>query len=205
VNVAATQDAALVDAVRAGDERAFTRLIDTYGPGMRRFALATVGNAPVADEVVHESWLGVLHGLDRFDGCASLKVWIFRIVVTTAGARAEQESLSSPFSTLAAEAELKNPSVDPSCFRNPQFPGGWTTFPEPWDQLEQGEARTVVADAIEQLPPVQRLVIGLRDVEGWSGDEVCNVLEVSEVDQRLLLHRARSTVRAALERHLHPT
>src|SRR5262249_20689113 len=116
----ASQETALVAAVRAGDEHAFARLIDTYGAGMRRFALSIVGSAPVADEVVRESWLGVLRELDRFDGCASLKVWIFGIVATTADARAERESGNSPFATFAAEAERETPSVDPARFRNPQ-------------------------------------------------------------------------------------
>ena len=203
--VAASQEAALVNGVRAGDERAFGRLVDTYGAGMRRFALSIVRNPAVADEVVQDSWLGVLRGLDRFEGRASLRTWIFRIVANTANTRAERESRTVPFSTFAAEAAGEDPSVDPSRFRNPQFPGGWTTFPKAWDQLEPRDARAVVADAIERLPPAQRLVISLRDVEGLSPDEICNVLELSESNQRLLLHRARSSVRAALEQHLHPT
>ena len=169
---------------------------------MRRFALSIVGNPAVADEVVQEAWLGVLRGLDGFEGRASLKTWIFRIVGNTAKTRSERESRSIPFSAFADEAAREEPSVAPSRFHNPQFPGGWTTFPEPWDHLEARETRGVIADAIEQLPQAQRLVISLRDVEGWSAEEVCNVLELSESNQRVLLHRGRSRVRAALERHL---
>jgi RNA polymerase sigma-70 factor (ECF subfamily) len=205
VTVAASEEIALVAALRAGDERAFVQLIDLYGAGMRRFALSIVRNAAVADEVVQEAWLGVLRGLERFEGRATLKTWIFRIVANTAKTRAERESRSVPFSTFADEAAEDEPSVDPSRFRNPRFPGGWTTFPEPWDHLEAHETRAVIAAAIERLPPAQRQVISLRDVEGWSAEEVCNVLELSESNQRVLLHRARSKVRAELEQHLQPT
>jgi RNA polymerase sigma-70 factor (ECF subfamily) len=205
VSVAAVEDATLVAALRAGDERAFTQLVDSYGAGMRRFALSLVRNAAVADEVVQEAWLGVLRGLDKFEGRASLKTWIFRIVANTARTRAERESRTVPFSSLESEAVDAEPTVDPSRFRNPQFPGGWTKFPEPWEHLDARETRHVIAGAIEALSPAQRLVLSLRDVEGWSADEVCNVLELSETNQRVLLHRARAKVRAALEEHLEPT
>lgn len=202
MTVAPLEDAALVAALRTGDERAFAQLIHEYGPGMRRFALSIVRNTALADDVVQEAWLGVLRGLDGFEGRASLKTWIFRIVANIARTRAERESRSVPFSTFAAEASDDEPSLDPSRFRNPQFPGGWTTFPEPWEHLDARETRAVIAAAIDELPPAQRLVIRLRDVEGWSADEVCNVLDLSETNQRVLLHRARSRVRAAVERHL---
>lgn len=195
-------DAALVAALRAGDERAFAQVIDAYGAGMRRFALSIVRNGALADEVVQEAWVGVLRGLDGFEGRASLKTWIFRIVANIARTRAERESRSVPFSTFASEASDGERSVDPSRFRNPQFPGGWTTFPEPWEHLDARETRELIAAAIDELPPAQRLVIRLRDVEGWPAEDVCNVLELSETNQRVLLHRARSKVRGALERHL---
>src|SRR5262245_13178788 len=169
---------------------------------MRRLALSIVHNSAVADEVVQEAWLGVLRGLDRFEGRASLKTWIFRIVANTAKTRAERESRSVPFSTFASEALEAEPTVDPSRFRNPQFPGGWTTFPEPWDHLDAQETRHLIATAIDTLPPAQRLVISLRDVEGWPADDVCNVLELSESNQRVLLHRARAKVRATIAQHL---
>ena len=204
MSVAALQDAALVAALRAGDERAFAQLIDTHNAGMRRFALSIVHNSAVADEVVQEAWLGVLRGLDRFEGRASLKTWIFRIVANTAKTRAERESRSVPFSSFASEAADAEPTVDPSRFRNPHFPGGWTKFPEPWEQLDARETRQIIAAAIDGLPPAQQLVISLRDVEGWPADDVCNVLELSESNQRVLLHRARAKVRAALEQHLAP-
>jgi RNA polymerase sigma-70 factor (ECF subfamily) len=157
MTIAAGNDSALVAALRAGDERAFAALVDEFGASMRRFALSIVHDAALADDVVQEAWLGVLRGLDRFEGRSSLKTWLFRIVANTAKTRAERESR---------------------------------------------ETRGVVAAAIEQLPPAQRLVISLRDVEGWSAEEVCNVLELSETNQRVLLHRGRSRVRAALEQYL---
>lgn len=201
MTVAAPQDAAFVAALRAGDERAFARLIDTYGAGMRRFAISIVRNPAVADDVVQEAWLGVLRGLDRFEGRASLKTWIFRIVANTAKTRAEREARSAPFSSLPSAAADTGPTVDPTRFRNPDFPGGWTKFPEPWDHLDAQETRHFIAEAIQELPPAQRSVISLRDIEGWSAEEVCNVLELSESNQRVLLHRARAKVRAAIEQH----
>jgi len=202
MSVAAPRDVALIAALRSGDEHAFAELIDMYGAGMRRFALSIVRNDAVADEVVQEAWLGVLRGLDGFEGRASLKTWIFRIVANTANTRAERESRSVPFSTFSSDAAESAPTVDPARFRNPQFPGGWTTFPEPWDHLDAQETRHVIAGAIDDLPSAQRLVISLRDVEGWSANDVCNVLELSESNQRVLLHRARAKVRAALEQHI---
>ena len=202
MTVAATQDAALIAALRDGDESAFAQLIDMYGAGMRRFALSIVRNTAVADEVVQEAWLGVLRGLDRFEGRASLRTWIFRIVANTAKTRVERESRTIPFSTLASEAAETEPTVDPSRFRNPEFPGGWTKFPEPWDHLDARETRNIIAAAIQILPPAQRIVISLRDVEGWSASDVCNVLELSESNQRVLLHRARAKLRATLEQHM---
>jgi RNA polymerase sigma-70 factor (ECF subfamily) len=202
VTAAAARESALVAALRARDEQAFAALVDAHDASMRRFARSIVRDAAVADEVVQEAWLSVVRGLDRFEGRSSLKTWIFRIVANTAKTRAEREARSIPFSSFAAEAAGDEPTVDPERFRNPQFPGGWTAFPEPWPSLEARETRDVIAAAIERLPPAQRLVIRLRDVEGWPAHEVCNVLELSESNQRVLLHRARANVRTVLERHL---
>ncbi|MGZ4354328.1 MAG: RNA polymerase sigma factor [Gaiellaceae bacterium] len=195
-------ESALVAALRRGDERAFMQLVDAYTPAMRRLALTFVRTPAVADEVVQEAWLGVLRGIQRFEGRASLKTWIFRILTNVAKTRAQREARSTPFSSLASEAEGDEPAVDPDRFLNPDHPGGWTSFPEPWAELEARETRGIVERAIEQLPPAQRLVISLRDVEGFSADEVCNVLELSETNQRVLLHRARSKVRTALEEYM---
>jgi RNA polymerase sigma-70 factor, ECF subfamily len=197
-------ESALVAALRSGDEAAFAHLLDAYGGAMRRLALSFVRNAAVADEVVQEAWLGVLRGIDRFEGRSSLKTWIFRILSNTAKTRAERESRSRPFSSF--EVVDDEPTVDPERFQNPRFLGGWTSFPQPWSapepQLLAAETRGVIEGAIAALPPAQRVVVSLRDVEGWSSEEVCNVLELSESNQRVLLHRARAKVRAALEDYL---
>jgi RNA polymerase sigma-70 factor (ECF subfamily) len=163
---------------------------------MRRFALTFVHTTSVADEVVQEAWLGVLRGLDRFEGRSSLKTWIYRIVANIARTRAVREARSVPFSAFATDDE---PSVDPERFL---ADGHWESPPEPWRAVLDSEARAVIDRTIAALPDQQRQVIELRDVEGWSSEDVRNVLEVSETNQRVLLHRARSKVRAALEAYL---
>jgi RNA polymerase sigma-70 factor (ECF subfamily) len=200
-------ESAIVAALRAGDERAFAALVDMYGATMRRLALSICRNRAVADEVVQEAWLGVVRGIDRFEGRSSLKTWLFRILTNTAKTRAERESRSAPFSSFEDEAALDEPSVVPERFQNARYPGHWSDPPASWrevpdERLLAAETRNVIDGAIEALPDAQRLVIRLRDVEGWSAEEVCNVLEVSESNQRVLLHRARSKVRAALEDYL---
>ncbi len=199
---------ALLTALRAGDEKAFNALVDDYGAAMRRFALTFVRTTAVADEVVQDAWLGVLHGLDRFEGRSSLKTWLFRIVSNTAKTRAVREARSVPFSSLD-DLGSDEPAVSLERFHGPEdhHPGGWIAFPQAWSELpearlEASETRAVISRAIDHLPPAQRLVITLRDVEGLAAEEVCNVLEVSETHQRVLLHRARSKVRAALESYL---
>jgi RNA polymerase sigma-70 factor, ECF subfamily len=200
--VARPDEAALVAALRAGDERTFAGLVDAYTPGMRRVALGFVRTPALADDVVQEAWVGVLRGLDRFEGRSSLRTWIFRIVANIARTRAVREARSAPFSSLVGDGD--DASVDPDRFFGPDglYPGHWSAPPEPWRPLVDAEARVVVDRAIGALPQQQRQVIELRDVEGWSSEEVCNVLELSETNQRVLLHRARSKVRAALETYL---
>lgn len=194
--VSRTDESVLIAALRAGDERAFMELVEAYTPGMRRLALTFVRTGAVADEVVQESWLGVLRGLDRFEGRSSLKTWIYRIVANVARTRAVREARSVPFSAFATDDE---PSVDPERFL---ADGAWESPPEPWRAVLDSEARALIDEAIAALPDQQRQVIELRDVEGWGSDEVRNVLELSETNQRVLLHRARSKVRAALEAYL---
>lgn len=189
-------ESALLAALRAGDEQAFMRLVAEHTPGMRRFALGFVRTPAVADEVVQEAWVGVLRGLDGFEGRSSLKTWIYRIVANVARTRAVREARSAPFSSLAADDEH---SVDPERF---VADGHWAAPPEPWRAVLDAEARAVIDAAIARLPEQQRRVIQLRDVEGWPSEEVRNVLELSETNQRVLLHRARSKVRAALEEYL---
>jgi RNA polymerase sigma-70 factor (ECF subfamily) len=165
----------------------------------------------VAEEVVQETWLAVLQGIDRFEGRSSLKTWLFRILTNRAKTRGEREGRTVPFSALAdaAEVEGEEPAVDPDRFYGSEHPnaGLWVDVPQRWAdtperRLLSGEVQELVADAIAALPPSQRAVISLRDVEGWSSEEVCNVLELSETNQRVLLHRARTKVRRALETYL---
>jgi RNA polymerase sigma-70 factor, ECF subfamily len=195
----------LIERLRRGDETTFAEMIDAYTPSLLRVAIAYTGIRSVAEEVVQETWLGVLKGLDRFEGRSSLKTWIFKILTNTATSRGARERRSVPFSSLAAEEDAE-PSVDQGRFRGPHgaFPGHWNGYPAEWGALPEErllgrETLEVVKAAIERLPPAQRTVITLCDVEGWPAEEVCQSLDVTDGNQRLLLHRARSKVRAALE------
>jgi RNA polymerase sigma-70 factor (ECF subfamily) len=200
-------DATLLDALRRGDEPAFEDLLSRYSSSLLRVATVYVGSRAVAEEVVQETWLGVLRGLDRFEGRSSLTTWIFRILTNIATTRAARERRTVPFSALAPrDCEDGGPSVDPDRFLgpdHPRYPGHWALGPTAWETPEEGllsgEAREVLLGAIEGLPPAQRAVVTLRDVEGWPAEEVCEALGVSPGNQRVLLHRARARVRGALE------
>jgi RNA polymerase sigma-70 factor (ECF subfamily) len=205
-------DLQLVAALRRRDERAFVALIDRFHPSLVRLALTYVHNRAVAEEVAQETWQGVLEGLDRFEGRAGLKTWIFRILTNRAKTRGQREGRAVPFSALAGpdeEAERPDvPAVEPDRFRAEEpWRDHWVSAPRPWEgapeaHLLRKETRRVVEEAVATLPPGQRDVIVLRDVEGCSADEVCAIVGVSEANQRVLLHRARSRVRRALERYL---
>ena len=198
-------EAELVQALRDGDERAFARMVDLYGASMLRVARLYVRDAAVAQEVVQDAWLALLRGLDRFEGRSSLRTWLFSIVVNIAKTRGVRESRSVPFSAFAADADDEGPSVPAERFggEGDPWPGHWATPPADWDSpLERvlsAEVRSAIETAIDQLPPMQGRVLRLRDVEGWSSEEVCNVLELSETNQRVLLHRARSKLRQLLD------
>jgi RNA polymerase sigma-70 factor (ECF subfamily) len=198
--VSAYEERRLVDALRNRDEAAFESLVDRYSSAMARVARLYVRSEAVADEVVQETWLGVIDGINGFEGRSSLKTWIFRILTNVAKTRAQREGRSLPFSALG-EPAAEGPTVDPERFASADH---WATPPRPFGELPEERLLSsgtidVVERAIESLPPSQQAVISLRDVEGWSSDEVCNVLELSETNQRVLLHRARSRVRRALE------
>jgi RNA polymerase sigma-70 factor, ECF subfamily len=202
----ATVEADLLTRLRAGDERAFEVLVHKHHRTMLAVARQYVSTRAVAEEVVQEAWLGVLKGIDRFEGRSSLGTWILRILVNTAKTRGVREARIVPYAALAGPDD--EGSVEPERFRGPgdQYPGGWWAFPEDWTRLPepallQRETLKVVADAIELLPPLQRSVITLRDVQGCGAEEACALLELTDGNQRVLLHRARSRVRAALERH----
>jgi RNA polymerase sigma-70 factor, ECF subfamily len=202
-----SEEADLVARLRAGDERAFEALVERHYGMMLAVARGYVRTRAVAEEVVQEAWVGVLNGIARFEGRSSLKTWIMRIVVNIAITRGEREARMIPFSTLAPEGD--EPAVDPDRFRDESdgFPGHWRAYPANWaalpdDALLSRETLDVLMGAIEELPDPQRVVITMRDVAGCSAEEVCGTLDVSDGNQRVLLHRARSHVRNALERHL---
>ena len=202
-------DEQLVARLKRGDESAFAELISAYSPALLRVAQARVRTRAVAEEVVQETWLAVLHGLDGFKGRSSLKTWIFRILTNIAITRGTRESRSIPFSSLA-EREAVEPGdpVDATRFLpadHDRWPHHWALAPTRWETPEEGllsgETRDCILRAVESLPPAQRTVITLRDIEGWPSDQVCDALGVSEGNQRVLLHRARSKVRSAVEEY----
>jgi RNA polymerase sigma-70 factor (ECF subfamily) len=198
------RESALVTALKEGDEVAFMAIVESWGPAMLGLARVHVSSPAVAEEVVQEAWVGILRGLDGFEGRSSLKTWCFRIVSNIAKTRGIKESRSVPFSaaTVAGEAA---PAVDPDRFQSAgdRYPGHWQTPPEPWPEqrLEQAETRDAALAAIAELPQRQREVIVLRDIAGFSAEEARNALGLAETNQRVLLHRARSKVRNALESH----
>jgi RNA polymerase sigma-70 factor (ECF subfamily) len=202
----AAAEAALLERLRAGDEAAFEALVARHYATMLAVAQTYVKGRAVAEEVVQEAWLGVIKGLDRFEGRSSLRTWILSILVNQAKTRGTREARSVPFAALAPEGE--EPAVDPDRFRGPgeSYPGHWRAFPGDWGRsaataAQDRETLRVVMGAIAELPTAQQSVIRMRDVEGYSSEEVCAALDVSEGNQRVLLHRARSRVRSALERH----
>lgn len=208
--VSSAADLRTVEALRAGDERAFMELVQTYGASMLRVALLFVKTRAVAEEVVQDAWLGVLSGIHRFEGRSSLKTWIFRILTNTAKTRAEREGRSIPFSSLAPdELELGEPSVDPDRFLpdGERWTSHWASSPRRFDDLPEGrllssETMGIVLRVVELLPDAQRIVLTMRDIAGFGAEEVCDALGISEVNQRVLLHRARTKVRRALEDYL---
>ncbi len=206
----ADPEAELVQRLRDGDEAAFEQLVSEYGAAMLRVARLFVRDRAVAEEVVQETWLAVLNGIDSFEGRSTLKTWIFRILSNRAKTRAEREGRTVPLSALAAaDAEGGDASVDPDRFFGPDHPRSayqWAAPPRAWpqDKVLEHETLDLIQSTIESLPDAQREVIRLRDVEGWDAKEVAEALEISDANQRVLLHRARSRVRAALEDYLDP-
>ena len=194
-------------ALQRGDEKVFVELVRQHQALMMRVALRYVRNRTVAEEVVQETWLGVLSGLERFEGRAALKTWIFRILTNRAITRAQREGRAVPFSSLGDDGDGE-PAVDPDRFRpeSDRWAGGWKSFPQPLpeERLLERETLAMIEAAIAELPKRQHSVIVMRDVEGWTAEEVCQSLEISEANQRVLLHRARSKVRSCLESYLDP-
>jgi len=203
-------DIALVDALLRGEESAFVTLLDRFHPALVRLALVYVQDRAVAEEVAQETWIGVLQGLPRFERRSSLKTWIFRILTNQARTRGKRDARTIPFSALGnLDDEGAEPPVDPARFRPEGEPWAhnWATPPRSWDAVPEDrllaqETRAYIEQAINALPPSQREIITLRDVLGWQSGEVCNVLGITETNQRVLLHRARSKVRQALAQYL---
>jgi RNA polymerase sigma-70 factor (ECF subfamily) len=202
-------DAQLVAALKRRDEAAFVTLVERYQHSLLRLALVYCRTVAVAEEIVQDTWLGVIQGIDRFEGRASFKTWLFQILVNRARTRAEREGRAVSFSSLAEEAEASGePAVPAERFRpaDDKWPNNWAVPPQSWGEstdagLLAGETMDLVKRAVANLPSAQQQVITLRDIEGWTAEDVCNVLMISETNQRVLLHRARSHVRSALESH----
>jgi RNA polymerase sigma-70 factor, ECF subfamily len=201
------RDAALLGALRAGDEEAFATLVMRYHASLKRVARAYVSTDAVAEEVVQETWLAVLAGLDRFEERASLKTWLFHILTNKAKTRGVREQRTVPFASLGPAEQGGEPSVSPDRFQGQgdAWPGHWAMPPRPWEdperRLQSLEARERLRAAIGALPEVQQAVLTLRDVEGLEAEEVCELLDLSAGNQRVILHRARARVRAELERY----
>jgi len=197
------RDARLLAALRAGDEEAFAALVRRHHASMKRVARMYVSTDAVAEEVVQETWLAAIGGLARFEQRASLKTWLFHILANKAKTRGTRERRSVPFASFAQEDA--EPSVPPERFqgRGDAWPGHWAMPPRPWEdperRLQSLEAREWLRAAIGALPDVQQAVLTLRDVEGLEAEEVCRLLDLSDGNQRVILHRARARVRAELE------
>jgi RNA polymerase sigma-70 factor (ECF subfamily) len=206
----ASDNERLIRALRGRDEAAFATLVERYHGQLVRVAMTYVSSRAVAEEVAQETWIGVLQGIDRFEGRAAFHTWLLRILINQAKRRGERESRSIAFSALARDdGDDGEPEVEPERFRpaGHQWAGHWAVLPQDWRQtpeerLLSDETRAVVQQAIDALPQNQRLVITMRDIEGWPPEEICNVLSISGTNQRVLLHRARSKVRQQLERYL---
>jgi RNA polymerase sigma-70 factor, ECF subfamily len=204
-------DRDVVAALRAGDDATFRAVVDLHSPALLRVAMSYVPSRAVAEEAVQETWIAVMRGIERFEGRSSLKTWIFRILTNVALKGGARERRSVPWSSLAAAENTGEPSVDPDRFLppdHPQYPGHWALAPTRWPMPEEGllsgETRGVILSALGELPPAQRMVITLREIGGWSSEEVAEALGISQGNERVLLHRAHTQVRAAVERYFGP-
>jgi len=194
---------AIVSGLRAGDEAMFALLLSAWSSGLLRAARAYVSTRESAEDVVQETWLAVIRGINRFEGRSSLRTWVYRIMINTAKSHGVKDKRTVPMTDLTPENA--GPTVDPARFRGPgdPYPGHWKEFPPQWPtvetEVESRQMRDRIEEAIGRLPARQRIVITLRDVVSYSADEVCALLEISAANQRVLLHRARAAVRADLE------
>lgn len=200
-----TDDSDIVDALRAGDEDTFRAVVTELNPGLTRLARTYVTQA-LAEEVVQETWAAVIRSIDTFEQRSSLKTWIYRIMLNKVRTLAPREAKIVPFAAMGHTSDGHQQSVDPDRLMAEGAPGHWSTPPPEWqrqpaEQLEARETLDAIGNAIKQLPPAQQEVVTLRDVQGWTADEVCNTLGISSVNQRVLLHRGRTALRTILEEH----
>jgi RNA polymerase sigma-70 factor (ECF subfamily) len=208
----ARDDSDLVAALRAGDEAAFSRIVSEWSRPMLTLARGFVSTEASAEEVVQETWLAVIKGLDRFEGRSSLRTWVYRILVNTAKSRGVREQRTVPWSSVAGEDA--GPSLDPALFQDAgeAYPGHWRAAPAAWPtevavegSVLAGEVRRELRSVLEKLPERQRVVLTLRDVLGHTSDEVCRMLGISQANQRVLLHRARTAARLAIASYVEAT
>ena len=204
---AAESDEHIVAALRAGDERTFRELFERSYPMMKRVARAYVASDAVAEEIVQDTWMAIVTGIERFEGRSALGTWMFSILTNQAKTHSARERRALPFSGVAP-GHMEEPAVDPDRFQKDgeAWPGHWATPPRPWQKPERRllslEARDRLKQALAELPDRQRLIVGLRDVDGHSSEEVCDLLGISQENQRVLLHRGRSRLRAILDEYL---
>jgi len=207
VSVPSVDESSLVDKLRTGDSAAFRQLVTTHQQSLRRLARTFVPSDAVADEVVQETWLAVIRGIDRFEQRSTLKTWITRILVNIARTKGANERRTVPMATVDGSASPGEPAVSPDRFTGPPGHGVWAQPPARWSDLPEETAMSnatisLVLETVNRLPEQQRWVVMLRDVEDWSSRDVCDILGLTEANQRVLLHRGRSTVRSTLEQHL---
>jgi RNA polymerase sigma-70 factor (ECF subfamily) len=203
-------DEALVDRLRSGDEAALEALVERHHRPLLRHARLRVADPDAAEDVVQETWIAALRGLAAFEGRSTFRTWLFRIAEKRAISRVRRDARSVPFARLASDAlDDGGPSVDPDRFvaDGRAWAGHWAIAPEAWapdaaEQLVARETLAVLGAAIAELPPVQQVVVTMRDVEGWSSEDVCAALDITPGNQRVLLHRARARLREVLDRHL---
>lgn len=201
------RDAQIAAALKAGDEAAFRDLFQRISPMMKRVALGYVDSDAVAEEVVQETWLAIVNGIDRFEGRSALGTWIFSILTNQGKSHHGRERRARPFSSIGSGGE-DEPAVHADRFQKDDeaWPGHWAIPPRPWQKperrLQSLEAREQLKHALAQLPPRQRAIVGLRDIDGLSAEEACGLLELSPENQRVLLHRGRSRLRALLEHYV---
>jgi RNA polymerase sigma-70 factor (ECF subfamily) len=201
-------DDVLVAALRDGDHAAFADVLDAWSSSMLRLARSFVSTHASAEEVVQDTWLAVFNGLGGFEARSSLKTWVYRILVNIAKKRGERERRAIPWTSLLPENDDHGPTVDPARFQGADgdYPGHWRESPPEWTSPEttalRTEFHTIITGALSELPLRQRAVISLRDVDGHSSEEVCQLLQITAANQRVLLHRARAVVRERLAGYL---